>query len=72
MQPPGSPAPFRTPLGADTPGAGHVVADAGMNSSIRNGSLKKWLLNAFDVVVSVHRAESGGDVRFTSFCSRQV
>jgi hypothetical protein len=35
---------------------------------MRNGSFAKWLEKAG--VVLVHVAESGGDVRFTSFCSR--
>ena len=62
-----------TPLGANTPGAGHVLAVVGMDeSSIVNGALRKWLWNGVAVVVSVHVAGSGGDVRLTSFCSRHV
>ena len=72
MQPPGRPAPFRTPLGAETPGAGHVVAAGGMKSSIVNGALVKWLVNAVGVVVSVQRDDSGGEVRLTSSCCRQA
>jgi hypothetical protein len=35
-----------------------------------NGRLKKWLVKVVPVVVSVHRADSGGEVRLTSFWSR--
>jgi hypothetical protein len=59
------------PLGANTPGGGQVVADAGMKSSMVNGWLVKWLVNVVGVVVSVQVAGSGGEVRLTSFCSRQ-
>ena len=68
MQPPGRPLPLGTPFGAETPGAGQVVSAGAMWSSIRNGALAKWLENGG--AVFVHVALSGGDVRFTSFCSR--
>ena len=68
MQPPGSPEPLSTPLGAKTPGAGQVVSSGAMESSIRNGSLKKWLSNAGEALVQ--RVDSGGEVRLTSFWSR--
>ena len=35
-----------------------------------NGRLRKWLENSVPVVVSVHRADRGGEVRLTSFWSR--
>ena len=72
MHPPGRPVGSGTPLGANTPGAGQVLAVAGMKSSIRNGWLEKWLVNGVAVVVSVHVAVSGGDVRLTSFCIRHA
>jgi hypothetical protein len=37
-----------------------------------NGAFRKWLVNVVPVVVSVQSAGSGGDVRFTSFWSRQA
>ena len=67
MQPPGR-APglsFSTPLAAKTPGAGHVLSVGLMKSSMRNGRLKKLLLDE-------HAVPSGGVVRFTSFCARQA
>ena len=36
-----------------------------------NGWLLKWLVNVVPVVVSVQVADSGGEVRLTSFWSRQ-
>ncbi len=60
------------PFGANTPGCGHVRASFGMNASIENGAFGKWLLNAVPVLVSVQSAGCGGDVRLTSFCSRQL
>jgi hypothetical protein len=60
------------PFGANTPGCGHVRASFGMYASIENGAFGKWLTNAGDpTVVSAQSAGSGGDVRLTSFCSRQ-
>ena len=60
MQPPGWPEPLSTPLGAKTPGAGQVVSSGAMESSIRNGSLKKWLSNAGEALAQ--RVDSGGEV----------
>ena len=42
-----------------------------MKSSIVKGAFGKWLENANAVVASVQVASSGGEVRLTSFCSRQ-
>ena len=73
MQPPGWPLPFGTPCAAKTFGGGHVVAVAGMNESMLNGELVKSLLNGLPLAsVPEHATGCGGDVRFTSFCSRQV
>ena len=69
VQPPGSPLPFSTPLGADTPGAGQVVSDGLMKRSMAKGLLVKWLVTP--CAVSEQSAGCGGLVRFTSFCSRQ-
>ena len=60
------------PFGAKTPGCGQVRALAGMYVSMPNGAFGKWLVNVVAVVVSVHVAVSGGEVRLTSFCKRQV
>ena len=57
------------PFGAKTPGCGQVRASGGRNASIANGSFVKWL--AIPCAASVHVTESGGEVRLTSFCSRQ-
>src|SRR5258708_32417544 len=71
VQPPGRPEPFGTPCAAKTPGAGHVVADGGMNLSMLNGALVKLLLMvAPPEVESVHVTGCGGDARVTSFWSR--
>ena len=43
-----------------------------MYCSIENGAFGKWLVNGVPVEVSVQSPGSGGDVRLTSFCSRQV
>ena len=40
--------------------------------SIEKGALVNALENDVPVVVSVHVAGSGGDVRLTSFCLRQL
>jgi hypothetical protein len=64
--------PFGTPLGAKTPGAGQVVSLGLMAASIRNGLFLNALSNAGVTVASWQRAGSGGEVRFTSFCFRQV
>src|SRR5438445_698729 len=72
VQPPGCPVPFATPFAAKTPGAGQVVSDGLMKSSIVNGAFLKWLVNGFAVVESLQSAGCGGEVRLTSFCSRQV
>src|SRR4051794_20799143 len=72
VQPPGWPLPFGTPVDANTPGAGHVVSAAEMNASIPNGWFRKSLLKATPFgVTPLHAVASGGDVRFTSFWSRQ-
>src|SRR5262249_23968058 len=70
---PGSPLGSAMPLaGPLTFCAGHVFAVAGMNASILNSApLKKWLVNMVPVT-SVHCEESGGTVRLTSTCLRQV
>src|SRR5690349_15674158 len=73
VHPPGRPVPFRKPCAANVPfGFGHVVSDGAMSESIRNGAFGNALENAVDVVLSVHVEVSGGDVRLTSFCIRQV
>ena len=74
MQPPGRPVGSSTPLGAKTPGAGHVFAVIGMRpgTSIWNGALRKLLWKVVAVVASVHVAGCGGVARFTSSCSRHV
>ena len=59
-----------TPCGYenDVPGAGQVLAVAEMNCSM----LKGWLVKCvFNVVVLEQSGDSGGDVRLTSFCSKQ-
>src|SRR5438552_13164431 len=61
-----------SPVGANTPGCGHVRASFGMYCSIEKGAFVKWLTNVVPVVVSVQSADSGeGAVRLTSFCNRQ-
>src|SRR5580765_1001812 len=60
------------PFGANTPGCGHVRASFEMYCSIEKGALVKWLENGAPVLVSVQSDGCGGDVRFTSFCSRQL
>jgi hypothetical protein len=72
VQPPGSPWPFATPWGANVPGGGQVLSLGPMTSSIAKGAFEKALENGVPVVVSVHVAPSGGEVRFTSFCWRQA
>ena len=73
MQPPATPWPARTPLAANTPGFGQVVAVAGISESIVNCEFAKWLVNVVGVdVESVHVPCSGGTVRFTSCCSTQL
>src|SRR2546422_11253879 len=79
VQPPGRLASLgSSPFGAKTPGCGQVLALEGIYSSIEKGVLPKWLLNGVLLlagtvpVVSSHVASSGGDVRFTSFCRRQL
>jgi hypothetical protein len=64
--------PLRRPCRAKTPGAGQVVAVAGMNLSTLKGVLVKPLVKGFAVVVSVQVAGCGGEVRLTSFWSRHV
>src|SRR2546421_3248499 len=59
------------PFGAKTPGCGQVRASFGMYCSMLKGVLRKWLVKVVLVVVSVQSAGSGGDVRLTSFCSKQ-
>jgi hypothetical protein len=49
-----------------------VVSAGAMKSSIRNGSLVKWLSNGVAVVVSWQVALRGGVARLTSSCSRHV
>src|SRR6478672_1544109 len=75
VQPPGCPfgSPLRIPFGNAKPceGFGHVAAVDGMKSSIVNGAFKKWLLKATPFgETPLQTVESGGDVRFTSICSR--
>ena len=72
MQPPGSALAGQDAVAAKTPGSGQVVAVGGISESIVNGAFVKWLVNVVAVVESVHVAGSGGDVRFTSCCSRQL
>jgi hypothetical protein len=60
------------PVGENAPGCGHVRASFGMYVSIGNGAFGKWLLNAVPVLVSVQSDGCGGDVKLTSFCSRQL
>jgi hypothetical protein len=43
-----------------------------MSGSIANGLFVNALVNVVPVVVSVHDAASGGDVRLTSSCFRHV
>ncbi len=60
-----------TPLGAKTPGAGQVVSVGRMYRSMVNQLLRKWLAGtpwAGSVQVV---AKGEGEVRLTSFCSRQ-
>src|SRR5260221_11848074 len=73
VHPPGSPVPFLNPCAANAPfGFGHVVSVAAMNASIANGPFSDALEKDVPVVLSVHVVASGdGEVRFTSFCSRQ-
>src|SRR5207302_2677206 len=72
VQPPGRFALFGgRPFGAKTPGCGQVCASFGMYCSMLKGVLRKWLVKVVLVVVSVQSAASGGDVRLTSFCSKQ-
>src|SRR5438132_12900514 len=72
VQPPGWPLPFGTPTGAKTPGAGHVVSDGVMKSSMRNGALVKWLSKGTPFAfVPLQTLDRGGVVRLTSFCSKQ-
>ena len=61
--------------GPNTSGDGHVFAVGGMKSSIWNGAFVNALVNGPPVVPAVeseHVAASGGLVRFTSSCLRQV
>src|SRR5438105_8920109 len=73
VQPPGKFAGLGVnPCGAKTPGWGQVRASFGREASIENGAFLKWLANALPVVVSVHLADSGGEVRLTSFWSKHL
>src|SRR4029077_7945066 len=58
------------------PGGGHVCALAGMSASMENGAFVKALLSAVFAgvpVVSVQVVARGvGEVRLTSFCSKQL
>src|SRR5215831_8235631 len=73
VQPPGSPVPLRKPLEANAPtGFGQVVAAGGMKSLISNGLFLNALRIATEPALSVQLACNGdGEVRLTSFCSRQ-
>lgn len=64
---------FSKPFEAETPGAGQVLSVAAMTLSISKGLSGKALTKGVAPVVSVQLVASGeGEVRFTSFCSRQA
>lgn len=74
VQPPGEPVPLRKPCAAKAPsGFGQVAAEVGMKSLISNGLFLKALRIATEPVLSVQVVGCGdGEVRLTSFCSRQA
>src|SRR5579871_5981760 len=73
VQPPATPLPFATPFAAKTPGAGQVVSVGAMKLSIAKGLFANALLNAVPCAfVPEHVCVSGGTVRFTSTCCRQL
>src|SRR5690242_12725917 len=63
------------PWGAKTPGCGQVCAVAGMYASMEKGAFAKRLVKAVFAgvpVVSAQVADRGGEVRLTSFWSKQL
>src|SRR5262249_4485625 len=59
-------------VGPNTVGFGQVTSCGWMKASIWNGAFVNALVNDGVTVESVHVAASGGDVRLTSSCCRQL